>query len=139
VIIHIIDINRMTAVEAEGDAPIPGDRYSPKISEVSLERMQPEARKVHIIWPTAAVQYRKNVAKLFNMRGGHPSCCSPIIKGFEPAMFKRSDHMLLSVSSVTCQLTRRRSRTDCLRRDVLPAAGERSAIRFWQNEPTAPK
>jgi hypothetical protein len=26
------------------------------------------------------------------MPGGHPSCRSSIIKGFEPAMFKRLDH-----------------------------------------------
>ena len=91
-IIHIIDVSRMTVVEAEYYTPIPGDRYSPKTSEASLERMQPEARNVHIIRPTAAVQYRKNVAKLFNMRRGDPSCRSSIIKGFKPTMFKRLDH-----------------------------------------------
>lgn len=93
----------MTVVEAECDAPIPGDRYSPRTSEVSLERMQPEARKVHIIWPTAAVQDRKNVTKFFNMRRGHPSCRSPIIKGFQPAMFKRPDHF--KYLSVVCHLS----------------------------------
>ncbi len=33
--------------------------------------MKSEAGKVHLIRPTAAVQYRKNIAKFFNMRGGH--------------------------------------------------------------------
>jgi hypothetical protein len=45
----MIDISRMTVVEAECYTPIPRDRYSPKTSEVSLERMQPKARNVHII------------------------------------------------------------------------------------------
>jgi hypothetical protein len=91
-IIHIIDVSRMTIVEAECYTPIPGDRYSPETGEASLKRMQPEARNVHIIRPTAAVQYRKNVAQFFNMCRGYPSCRSPIIKGFKPAMLKRLDH-----------------------------------------------
>jgi hypothetical protein len=83
-IIHIIDISRITVVEAERYTPIPGDRYSPETSEASLERVQPEARNVHIIRPTAAVQYRKNVAKFFKMCRGYPSCRPPTIKGLKP-------------------------------------------------------
>ena len=93
VIINIIDINGVAVFEAERNSPIPGDRYSPIAGEVSLERMQSEAGNAHILRPTAAVQHRKNVAKLFNMRGRHPSCRSPIIKGLKPAMFKRPDHV----------------------------------------------
>jgi hypothetical protein len=37
-VIHIIDINRMTAVEAEYCAPIPEHRDGPKAGELSLER-----------------------------------------------------------------------------------------------------
>jgi hypothetical protein len=92
VIIYIIDIHRMTIVEAECYAPTPRDRYSPKTSESSLEGMQSKARNVHFARPTAVVQYRKDVAKFFNMRGRHSSCRFSIIKGFEPAMFKRPDH-----------------------------------------------
>jgi hypothetical protein len=43
------------------------------------------------------------------MRRGHPSCRSSIIKGFEPAMFKRLDHVkVLYLSCVACQLTSNR-------------------------------
>jgi hypothetical protein len=41
--------------------------------------VQLEARNVHIIRPTAAVQYRKNVAKFFNMCRRYPSCRPPIL------------------------------------------------------------
>ena len=85
----------MTVVEAECNTPIAGDRYGPIAGEVSLERMQAEPRNAHIIRPAAAVQYRKNVAKFFNMRRRHSSCRSSIIKGFEPAMFKRLNHVNL--------------------------------------------
>ncbi len=91
-IVYIIHIDRMTIVEAEYDAPIPGHRDRPKAGELSLERMQPQARKVHIIRATAAIEHRENVAQLFHMRGRQPSCRSPIVKGFEPTMFKRLDH-----------------------------------------------
>ena len=64
-IINIINVNRMTVVEAECYTPIPRDRYSPKTSEASPEWMQTEARDVHITRPAAAVQYRKDVAKYF--------------------------------------------------------------------------
>jgi hypothetical protein len=108
-IIHIVDINGMAVIEAERNTPIPGDRYSPIARKASLERMQAEPRNVHIIRPAAAVQYRKNIAKFFNMRRGHPSCRSSIIKGFEPTMFKRLNHVkVLYPSCVACQLTRNR-------------------------------
>ena len=82
----------MTVVEAECYTPIPGDRYNPKTSEVSPDWMQTEARDVHIARPTVAVEYRQDIAKFFNMRGSHFPCRSPIIKAFEPPMFKRPDN-----------------------------------------------
>src|SRR5450759_1913152 len=75
----------------------------PKTSEASLERMQPKARNVHIIRPTAVVQCRKDVAKFFNMRGRHSSCRFSIIKGFEPAMFKRL--IIMAIIDVACHLS----------------------------------
>jgi len=91
-IINIVNVDRITVVEAERYTPIPGDRYCPKASELSFERMKSEAGKVHLIRPAAAVQYRENIAKFFNMCGGYPSCRFPIKKSFEPAMLKRPYH-----------------------------------------------
>jgi len=109
----------MTVVEAECDAPIPGHRYSRKASEVSLERMWPEARNVHIIRLTFTVQYRKNVAMFFNMRGNCASCRSSIIKGFEPAMFKRLNHFkVLYPSRVACRLSIDKRQPLALGRDL---------------------
>jgi hypothetical protein len=81
---NIINVDRVTVVEAERYTPIPGDRYCPKVSELSFERMKSEAGKVHLIGPTAAVQYRENIAQFFNMRGGYPSCRFPTKRALSP-------------------------------------------------------
>ena len=89
VIINVVHVDRITIVETKRYTPISGNRYCPKTSKRSFERVKSEAGKVHLIRPTAAVQYCKNIAKFFNMCRGHPSCRFTIKKGLDPAMLKR--------------------------------------------------
>ena len=101
-IVNIANVDRITVVETERYTPIPGDRYCPKATEGSLERMKSEAGKVHLIRPTAAVQYRKNITKFFNMRRGHPSWrLSQVCTLRSPTHIRRKNRFCESCPSLT--------------------------------------
>jgi len=61
VIINIINIDRMTVVEAECYTPIPGDRYSPKTSEIRPSAIN-KVRILKIDPVTTPARKQSNVA-----------------------------------------------------------------------------
>jgi len=62
---------------------------------VALERVETEARQIHLLWHAAAIQDRKNVTQLLPMRRRHTAIRPSAIQGFEPAMAEGSDHALV--------------------------------------------
>src|ERR1700720_9924 len=103
VIVNIIDVNGVAVLEAERYAPITGNRYSPVALQVALKRVQPQAGKVHVVGPTAAVQHCKYITKLLAVPRCHASCCSPIIEGFQSSVLERLYHS--TTWSVSCRLS----------------------------------
>lgn len=91
-IVHVIDVNGMSVLEAERQPLISGNRHRVMPFQASFQRMRPETGKVHFVRPAAAIQNREDVPVLSNMLRRHPPRRSSIVKGLESAMFKRPDH-----------------------------------------------
>jgi hypothetical protein len=66
-VIDIINIERLALGEAENHTPVGTNRYRPKAFQLALERMQPEARQVHISDRTCSIKARENVPQLFGV------------------------------------------------------------------------
>ena len=66
-IIDVIDVERIAFNKAKGHAPIRSNRHRPRAFRFALQRMQPEAREVHIGNRPSGVKARQNVTELFDM------------------------------------------------------------------------
>ena len=62
VVVEIVDVERVAVLEAEGDAPIGAHRHGPEAGEVSLERVKPEAREIHVARARGRVEPGEDVA-----------------------------------------------------------------------------
>lgn len=63
-VIDIINIERIAFDEAEDHAPVSPHSYTPKSFEVAFERVQAEARHVHLRYGGSNIKSRQNIAQL---------------------------------------------------------------------------
>ena len=71
-VVEIVDVERVVVLEAEDDAPDGAHRHGPEAGEVSLERVKPEAREVHVVWAAGRVEPGEDVAHGVAVLGSDP-------------------------------------------------------------------
>jgi hypothetical protein len=92
VVVDQINIVGVAFLKAENDAPVCPDGNAPEIVTITLQAMQSEARQVHVLRPSSAVQNRKDVLRLLDL-------ISPNTFGFpifkqpsQPLVLEAADH-----------------------------------------------
>jgi ArsR family transcriptional regulator, arsenate/arsenite/antimonite-responsive transcriptional repressor len=63
VVIDVINIQRVTSCNAQDNSPIGANRYRPESLELTLERMQPKARQVHVGNGPGGIEANQNVTQ----------------------------------------------------------------------------
>lgn len=91
-IVGIIDVDGVTVLEAECHSPIPRHRNGIMPFQDSLQRVEPQARQVHILRCSAPLQDRENVTKFLDIFRRHALGRSPIVQRLKAAMFERPNH-----------------------------------------------
>jgi hypothetical protein len=106
VVIDQINIGYVTVLEAKDNAPVSADSDAPKPDEVALQRVQPEARKVHILGPRRTVQKRKHAGDFIDVLGVQAAAVVVCVKAFQASVPKPSQHFttVCKVIIVTCQV-----------------------------------
>jgi hypothetical protein len=72
-IVEIVDVNRLTVLEPERNAPIAGDRYGMVSPERAFQGMKPESGEIHILRSPALVEGTENIPKAPNVPWRHAS------------------------------------------------------------------
>jgi hypothetical protein len=86
------DIDGITLFKPEGYPPVARDGHGEMTLQRSFERMQPEAWKIHVLRPAAAVEQSEDVAQLLQVLRCNSSRRPAIVERLEPSMPERSDH-----------------------------------------------
>lgn len=110
-IVDQIDIGGVALLESENDPPIRPHRNRPETFQVAFERMQAEARKIHVIGRFCPVQDEKDVFDFLRQIGADALALAILEQPFQPLVPETPDHG----RSVTCNVSgvnarRRRSR-----------------------------
>jgi hypothetical protein len=72
VIIHVIDVDDVSAVEAEDDTPIAADVDRPGTFHPTFQRVQPKTRQVHVSGLDRCLEARKEKPESLGMLRADP-------------------------------------------------------------------
>ena len=93
-IVEVVDVDRLTLLEPEGDSPIAGHQHRKVTLQLAFERVQPQAREIQILRPAATIQQGQNVSQLLQMLRCYSSRRPTVVERLEPSMLERPDHSL---------------------------------------------
>jgi hypothetical protein len=100
VVVNQINIAGAAVAESKNDAPVARHGDGPETGKVSLERMQPKARQVHVADLGRLVETRQDALDLSDMVRIQPTAVSLLEQKPEALMPPADDH------SRNCNLTR---------------------------------
>lgn len=97
-VVNKIDIMGVTLLHHKNDAPVSTYGYGPISLEVTFQRMEVKAGKVHMFRCSDAIQSNKDMFKLLDiLRGDFPAVVR-LKKPFQSTMFKTSYHRMIVYS-----------------------------------------
>jgi len=68
-IVDQIDIDDIRVLEAKDYPPVSGNRHTSIASQIACERMQAQAREIHILWRLRRIEVGKNARDLLPKGG----------------------------------------------------------------------
>jgi hypothetical protein len=95
VVIDQIDVESVAALKAKNYTPIGPDRHAPKTFQITLEGMEPETRKIHVLRNAGSVQDSQNVLQLFDVIRTNTLCFVVHKKLLEPFVPKTLNHRVI--------------------------------------------
>jgi hypothetical protein len=94
VVVQIINVEGIVVRKSEDHTPVRADRYRPKSFHLTLERMQPESRHIHIGDRAGRVQTRKNVAQSDEVFSDYAAMVVVFVKPVQPLVTNRPDRSI---------------------------------------------
>ena len=91
-VVDQIHIARVACLEAEDDTPVYPDSHAPATFEVALETVQSEARQVHVLGPSGAIQHDQDVFQFLEQLQADTLGFAVLKQLFQPFVFKAFDY-----------------------------------------------
>ena len=92
VVIQIIDFKRMAFNKSKDHSPVGSYRCRPKALQLSLEHVEIETGKIHILHGTGCIQASEDIAQLGRMFRHNATRVVILIKAFQPLVAERLNH-----------------------------------------------
>jgi hypothetical protein len=94
VIVDKINVDDVIVFEPKNNAPITGYGHAPKATQVPGQRMQPQARKVHVARNPRHIQVTKNTSDPISMRRMKARGVEALVQQSHSPMPETPDHAL---------------------------------------------
>ena len=91
-VVHQIDVMGVAGIEAKDDAPIRPDGHGPEPDQITLERMQPETRQVHLANLVGFIETRQNALDLVDLIRPELAPIAFLVQPLQSAVPKAPDH-----------------------------------------------
>ena len=92
-IVDVIDVDRIFALEAEDDAPVAANVYGPSAFQLSFQRMQAQARQVHVARFGRSVEPSQDEPKSAGMFRSNATCASRLEERSQSLMGPPRNHV----------------------------------------------
>jgi hypothetical protein len=94
-VIDEIDVTGISAFETKNHPPIPTYEHRPEALAIAPQRMQPEARSIHVLGFDRSIKTRKDALDFGNEIRPYLAAVAAIIEALQAAMFEISYHGLI--------------------------------------------
>jgi|GEM_PF-4930604 len=100
-VINVFHVDDVGADKPKHDSPVGANGNGPKALQTALQRMQPEARQVHVRGGSRRIEASENVAQLFRMIRGHAAGVVILEEPLESLVADREDDQSSVMRNVT--------------------------------------